>query len=312
MNDVRLNFNTVVKLGQIIRIHIVLGGGLAYAIGILLAILETQRFSFIEAGVGYLVVFFGDLSTHYSNDYFDVEVDQQREMNKYFAGKRILVRNPTLRPFAKEISSALTLLSIGIAGITIAYYQVPVTFLVVTIIGNIVGWVYSAPPLRLSARGMGELLVALSTGWIIPSSGYLVVRGHFDPLFIFFTIPFILYGFMLSLSLEAPDSEIDHTSRRRNLVVRKGLGFTISSICAASALASALFLTYRWRISSPIIDLQTISLFSVIPLLAGCYGVYAFFWKNADLNRVSTINVMSLFAFNLLFSGYCIYLILVS
>lgn len=308
MNDVRLNFNTIQKLGQIIRIHIVLGGGLAYAIGVLLAILQTQQFSVIELALGYIVVLFGDLSTHYSNDYFDVAVDQQSKMTKFFAGKRILVDNPALHPLAKSISILLMMLSIGIAGITVVYFQVSVFFVVIAIIANITGWLYSAPPVRLSSRGMGELVVAVSTGWIIPSSGYLVVRGRFDSLFLLFTIPFILYGFMLSLSLEAPDQEVDST-RRRNLVVRKGLRFIASSILFVSGTASALFITFTWSIPSTIIDLRMVTVFSIVPLLAGLFGVYAFFWKKANLNRISTLNVLSLFAFNLLLCGYCIYLI---
>jgi hypothetical protein len=113
---------------------------------------------------------------------------------------------------------------------------------------------------------------------------------------------------MLSLSLEAPDQEVDST-RRRNLVVRKGLRFIVSSILFVSGTASALFITYTWSIPSTIIDLRVVTVFSIVPLLAGLFGAYAFFWKKANLNRISTLNVLSLFAFNLLLCGYCIYLI---
>jgi 1,4-dihydroxy-2-naphthoate octaprenyltransferase len=201
--------------------------------------------------------------------------------------------------------------SIGIAGIMVVRFQAPPFFAVMAILANVAGWFYSAPPVRLSARGAGELVVAVSTGWIIPSAGYLVVRGRFDPLFLFCTIPFMLYGLMLSLSLEAPDSEVDRP-KRRNLVVRKGLRVTVFSIVLTSAVASVLFLSYAWLMITSVIDLRMITVFSLIPLAAGLFGAYAFFWETTNLNRISTLNVMSLFAFNLLFNGYCFYLLALS
>jgi 1,4-dihydroxy-2-naphthoate octaprenyltransferase len=130
---------------------------LAFSIGTLLGVLNGGVFSLSHVILGYLVVFCGDLSSHYSNEYYDVDVDQYVQKRKVFAGKGILVDNPRLRPISWSISITLLVLSIVFAGITVLWYDVPVVFILITIGANLLGWFYSAPPLRLTARGLGEI-----------------------------------------------------------------------------------------------------------------------------------------------------------
>ena len=40
-------------------------------------------------------------------------------------------------------------------------FSLPFLFLVFVIVGNIVGWFYSAPPLRLVYRGLGEMMMMM-------------------------------------------------------------------------------------------------------------------------------------------------------
>ncbi len=96
-------FNAL-KVLRVIRLHIIIGGALAFSIGALLAIIEGGIFRFEIVAFGYATVFFGDLSTHFSNDYFDVEIDEQSEKRKFFGGSKILVGNPSLRLLSRNIS----------------------------------------------------------------------------------------------------------------------------------------------------------------------------------------------------------------
>jgi 1,4-dihydroxy-2-naphthoate octaprenyltransferase len=296
--------DTIRKILGIIRVHIVIGGALAFSIGTLLGVLTGGVFSLLRVILGYLVVFFGDLSTHYSNDYFDVDVDQYVQKQKVFAGKGILVENPWLRPISRRIAIALLMLSITFAGITVLWYDVPFVFILIMICVNLLGWFYSAPPLRLTARGLGEITIAFVTGMIIPGAGYLVVRGRFDPIFISFAIPFILYGLILSLSLEAPDVRIDRSVERRNLAVRGGLRVLFSSIMALAIAATLIFLIYARSMVPLFIDLRILVLFSLIPLAAGLYSGFTIFQRPIDIHRLGTLNVVSLFVFNLLMNVY--------
>ena len=298
------NIDTIRNLLRIIRVHIVVGGALAFSIGTLLGVLTGGVFSLPQVILGYLVVFCGDLSTHYSNDYYDVDVDQYIQQRKVFAGKGILVDHPRLRPIARAISLTLLGLSIVFAGIIVLWYEIPFVFVLITIGANLLGWFYSAPPLRLTARGLGEITIAMVTGMIIPGAGYLVVRGGFDPLFFFFALPFMLYGLVLSLSLEAPDLHVDQRVGRRNLAVRGGLRTLFTAIMALTLAATLLFLIYTRSMKPPLMDLRVLVLVSVIPLTTGLYGGLTIRQQSADVHRLGTLNVASLFVFNLLLNVY--------
>jgi 1,4-dihydroxy-2-naphthoate octaprenyltransferase len=94
-------------------------------------------------------------------------------------------------------------------------FGAPIEFLIVILGASLVGWFYSAPPLRFISRGFGEFALAVVTGFAIPGLGYLAIRGQFDPLFFYFAIPFIMYGLMLSLSLQVPDIEVDSKGNKK-------------------------------------------------------------------------------------------------
>jgi 1,4-dihydroxy-2-naphthoate octaprenyltransferase len=279
---------------RIIRPHIVAGGILAYSLGVLLALVEGGTLNLPLIILGYGVVFLGDLSTHFSNDYFDVELDSQVKSKKFFSGKKILVNNPQLLPLTKNISLILLVLSIVLSAVVVIFFGAPIEFLVITVAANFLGWAYSAPPIRLSSRGLGELTIAAATGFIIPSIGYLSVKGQLNPIFLSLSIPFMLYGFFLSLNLEAPDIESDQKGRKRTLAVRTGKRNVFIVVLAVPLFAALTFLVLFLQFSTGILDLKTLFLFSLIPVAASIIGFVTFFQKRA-LNRFSTLNICSLF-----------------
>jgi len=293
----------VLKILKIVRFHIVVGGVLAFSVGALLALAGGGSFDPTRFILGYAVVLLGDLSTHYSNDYFDVEVDKHIEQKKFFAGSGILVNNPNLRSLSRRISLSLLAFSNILAVGLVIFLDVPIEFFVVILVADLVGWFYSAPPLRLTSRGVGELVVACVTGLAIPGLGYLAVRSQFDPLFVYFALPFVMYGLMLSLSLEAPDVEIDRKGGKRNLVVRKGTRSVFLFVFALSVLAALAFFLYGWFVTYSIVDFSFVFLFSLVPLTAGLFGFVVVLQKK-EVNHSSALNVGSLFVFNILMIVY--------
>ena len=298
----------VLKILKIVRFHIVVGGVLAFSVGALLALAGGGSFDPTRFILGYAVVLLGDLSTHYSNDYFDVEVDKHIEQKKFFAGSGILVNNPNLRSLSRRISLSLLAFSNILAVGLVIFLDVPIEFFVVILVADLVGWFYSAPPLRLTSRGVGELVVACVTGLAIPGLGYLAVRSQFDPLFVYFALPFVMYGLMLSLSLEAPDVEIDRKGGKRNLVVRKGTRSVFLFVFALSVLAALAFFVYGCFVTYSIVDFSFVFLFSLVPLTAGLFGFVNVLQKK-EVNLSSALNVGSLFVFNMLMIVYLLAII---
>jgi 1,4-dihydroxy-2-naphthoate octaprenyltransferase len=302
---------SIPKFLRIIRIHIVVGGALAFSLGALLAIVGGGSFDPARVVLGYTVVLLGDLSSHYSNDYFDVEVDRYIEQKKFFAGSNLLVTNPYLRSLSRHVSLSLLALSNILAVALVLFLGAPIEFFIVILGASLVGWFYSAPPLRLTSRGFGEASVGCVTGFAIPALGYLAVRGRFDPLFVYFAVPFVMYGFMLSLSLEAPDVEVDRKGGKRNLAVRIGARSVFFLILALTVSATLTFFVYNWLVTSAVVDLGVVALFSIAPLIAGLLGFVGVFQKRG-VHRFSALNVASLFVFNMFMVAYLLAITLVA
>jgi 1,4-dihydroxy-2-naphthoate polyprenyltransferase len=301
----------ITKILLIIRFHIVAGGALAFLLGALLANVAGGSFDFMRVGLVYLVVFLGDLSTHYSNDYFDVEVDQLGERRKFFSGSRILVSYPNLRFLAKSVSVSLLVLSDVVAALLVVFFGLPAELLVIAVGANFLGWFYSAPPMRLISRGLGEIVVAVVAGLVIPAVGYLAVCGSFDWLFAFFAVPFVLYGLMLSLSLGVPDRELDLKSGKRNFAVRRGELGVFVVIQAGTCLASLTFFVFAWLRVFVVIDFWLVFLFSLVPLIAGVAGLTGVLQKR-NVSVLSGVNIASLFLLNALMVIYLLFAVFVA
>lgn len=108
------------------------------------------------------------LSVSYTNDYWDFEVDHYNQPTLFAGGSGVLIQNPELRSFAKNFGILLIVLSLSLA-VVFSYIYSSVTFLLIALLGNLLAWYYSAPPLKLSYLGLGEVATALS-GFILPAA----------------------------------------------------------------------------------------------------------------------------------------------
>ena len=298
-----MSSSNATKLLKIIRFHIVAGGLLAFSLGALLALANGGSFNPAVVFSAYFAGLLGDLSTHYSNDYFDVEVDKYIQQKKFFGGSGILVNNPNLRPSSKAIAVSL-LAAANVSAVAFSLFLgAPIEIFAVILVASLTGWFYSAPPTRLISRGFGEAAIACVTGFAIPAVGYLAVRGQFDPLFCYLAVPFVMYGFMLSLSLEAPDAEIDRKGGKKTLIVRKGARNVFLLILALTASTTLLLFVYNWLAASPVLNIGVLAVFSFAPLTAALVGFVGVLQKQ-NVNRFSTLNVASLFVFNMLTVTY--------
>jgi len=290
---------------KIIRVHIVVGGILAFTVGALLGVANGGTFIPLYFVVCYTSVLFGDLSTHFSNDYFDVKQDKASFKKAVFSKHKVLTDKPEMLPLTRKIAVTLLIVSLLISFFAVLFKIVPLEFLLILIAANFLGWFYSAPPLRLVSRGLGEVAIALAVGFAIPTAGYLSTKGAIDNWYGLFVIPFILYGFMLALSLEAPDVEGDCLGGKKTLAVTKGIRVAFALAFSAAFTAFLIFVYFTLlRISYPI-DLSIITALSSLPLILGFLGLLQIY-KGKNARIPSAINVASLFAINMLIIVYLI------
>lgn len=302
-----MNFNTTLKIVRLGRLQFILGGFLFFCAGALLALLLNAQFNLEKFIMGYAALFAAHLSVSYSNDYFDFEVDQFQKHTRFSGGSGVLIANPELREFSKNFALFLMGLSIFLAIITTILLQLPVSFFILILCGNLLGWYYSAPPLRLSYRGLSELATVL-TGFIVPGIGYVILMGKLDVNFLIFAIPLMLYELLFIINVEIPDMEADSFGGKKTAVVVYGrqFGFIIGAIAAVMATLSFIFMPLI-NLNIPHINWALVAIFSLIPLGLGVLSV-----RKKPVNRKSAIklvnyNLLSLSIFIILVNTYFIY-----
>jgi 1,4-dihydroxy-2-naphthoate octaprenyltransferase len=113
------------------------------------------------------------------------------------------------------------LLWLGAAGIAISYF-------------------YTAPPLKLVHRGLGELAVALGFGPIMVLGSYWVQRQHYAWRPLIISIPVALLVMLILYANEIPDRISDARVGKRTLVVRLSQSKVIAGYALSAAAAYAV------------------------------------------------------------------------
>jgi len=289
----------ILKLG---RLPFLLFGLLCFTTGALLAIFLNTPFFWDRFLWGYTVLLFAHLSVSYTNDYWDFEVDHYNQPTLFAGGSGVLVQNPELRPFAKKFGIILIILSLSLAVIFSLIYSSS-TFLLIAIFGNFLAWYYSAPPLKLSYRGFGEIATALS-GFILPAAGYVAIYGHLDLKIVLFTLPFVIFMTSFILSVEIPDMEGDKKGHKKTFIVKNGRkkGFIVIGLVGLLGTLSLILLS----LSSifPGINFQLLALMSLVPSLVGMYLLISRTSKRERATKLVNWNILVLVVFITVFDLY--------
>jgi 1,4-dihydroxy-2-naphthoate octaprenyltransferase len=297
------------KLLQVSRPQFLTLGLALFIFGAAWAVLFGAPFSLARFLLGYLVIMPAHLSVSYSNDYFDVDVDKFGKPTLFSGGSGVLIEHPELREPAKWMAIGLILCSLLMGVVFQALYPYPLWFLGLILLGNLSGWFYSAPPLKLAYRGLGELLTIATAGFLLPMMGYLVARGSIDGNGLLFVVPLLLYAAAFTLIVEIPDLEVDRLGNKRTWVVRKGRAFGFALMAIAVLLATLFFVCFPFFFSRVYpLDFHVLGVFSLLPL---GMGLIAFFKRpterGAAIKLVGGI-MASLAIFCLLADAYLIYL----
>ena len=302
---------SIAKLFQVARPQFLLAGMALYAFGALWALLLGAPFSLPRILLGYLVLLPAHLSISYSNDYFDVEVDKHDKPTFFTGGSGVLLDHPELRKPALWTAISLIVCSMALGIVLQIVYSFPIWFLGFVLLGNLLGWFYSAPPLRLAYRGFGELAMAFSIGVLIPGLGYLVTSGQMNRDGFIFLVPLSLYGLAFLLTVEIPDMESDRLGNKRTWVARKGRSFGFTVIAVSFLLATLFFFCFPWLTSQIYpLDFRFLGILSLLPLAAGSIGLLK---RNADrqsANQVVNLIMITIAALCILADGYMAYLLL--
>jgi 1,4-dihydroxy-2-naphthoate octaprenyltransferase len=300
MDSGRRTAINVLKMG---RLRFLWPGFSLYLLGALLALASGATFSAERFVFGCLVLVTGQLSVHYSNDYFDYEADSRTAVVALSGGSGILPKYPELRPYAKWLGISLAVLSVALGMAFTFVFEFPITYLGLAIFGNLIGWFYTAPPVGLAYRGPGELATMIAVGFLMPAIGdFSQSAGGLSPLFLLSLPALLLYSLSFTIDVEILGMEGDIAGGKRNLVVRHGraAGF------AAMALLTIVATIYLAALSAGHyrISFMPVFLLSFLPLLPALYGQVKQPADRAEAVILVQINAGCFLLFVLLMDAY--------
>jgi 1,4-dihydroxy-2-naphthoate polyprenyltransferase len=299
----------MIKLLRLARPHFLLASLVLFTMGAAWAIILGAEPGFWKLIWGFLVVFCAQLSVSFSNDYFDAETDRFGDPSLFAGGSGILVRYPELKALAKRAALVCILLSLALGLFFTIHYSYPVWFFGLILIGNLLGWYYAAPPIRLAYRGLGEISTSIAAGVFLPGMGYMAATGVLDGNGMAIMIPLLLIGLAFILSVEIPDMEADRLGGKRTWVARRGrsFGFWVVGILLL-AVAGYFYLVPALIANPPPINFWILGLFSLLPLCAGWIGII----KRPEGKQESTLIVNAIIggmiAFFVFSDTYLLYL----
>ncbi len=247
-----------VRLG---RPHFLTGGFLMYGLGAAVArglpgAPPLDGGSYLW-GQGAITAF--QLMTHYGNDYFDQAADSANATpTRWSGGSRVLGAGAI--PAAAAMIAALLFAATGLTlslGLLLRGSTVSAASL---LLAGGLAWFYSAPPLRLHSRGVGELTTAVVVTALTPFVGFTLqatapeARAAGLPILAATLWPTFALQFAMLLAIELPDAAGDAAVGKKTLVVRCGGAMAARLSCATLiAVYGALPLLVRCDVAPAVL-----------------------------------------------------------
>jgi 1,4-dihydroxy-2-naphthoate octaprenyltransferase len=177
-----------------------------------------------------------------SNDYWDhlngSDALNTRRVFPFTGGSRF-IQNGVISPRA-TLWLARALFAATIVGGLVLAWLVGAGLLWIGIFGVITGWAYSAEPLRLNSRGLGEVCVVL-TFWLVVVGADLVQRGSIGDTALWAGLGYALLTANILYINQFPDREADLAAGKRHWVARMPVdrarwGYVVILVVAALAM----------------------------------------------------------------------------
>ncbi|MEP6680244.1 MAG: UbiA family prenyltransferase [Chloroflexota bacterium] len=277
-------------------------------IPVLLGILIAVRHGSFGVWLALLTVIgasFAHLAINVTNDIFDtLSGADAANVNptQFSGGSRVLLYD--LLTLRQLITVALVLYAGAAAiGLLLVWLTGSLTLLGIGLAGIAVGVAYTAPPLKLVYRGLGEIAVALGFGPIMLLGAYVVQTGRLalEPFVVSITVG-ILVALILYVN-EIPDRSGDAAAGKRTLPVRLTPDTVTGGYLVAALVAFAVIVL---GVAGGLLPWPTLAALAGIPLALRIHtGIRAHYNSPYTLMAVMGSNVnLNLIVGGLLLTGY--------
>ena len=283
------------------------GSLLPVALGAAIAYYHTGAVNWLHLVVAFVGVAGLHAGSNVMNDYFDHKSgcdEANTEFVRPFTGGSRLIQNGLLTPRQVLVESLILFTIAAACGV---YLTAAVGWwaLILGAAGAVSGYFYTAPPLRLCARGAGEIVVGVNFGILVTLGSYYVQTGRLDWVPIIASLPVaILIAAVLYIN-QFQDMQADKSVGKRNLVVRLGK--------KRAAWIFGLVMLLPYAAITVAVSAGAVPLLSLLALSALPVSVRAFMIAKkhySDSRRLVPANVLTIAAHFIvavmLGTGYCL------
>jgi len=235
---------------KLIRLHFYPMTWIAYSMGAMAASRNLKKWNLEVYWIGYLVLFFIELSTILTNEYYDYGTDRlNKNAGPFTGGTRVLVEGKLGFAEVRAGIWASLLLAVSFGYFLIRIDEQVSSFLILLLIllGLFLGLGYTAPPLKFSYRGLGEITVGFTHSPYVILSGYLFQGSSWaDPLPWVLSIPLFLATLPAIILAGIPDRLADREVSKKVITVLWGPreAVILAAFLACLASLSGFFLWY--------------------------------------------------------------------
>ncbi|MBN1153475.1 prenyltransferase [candidate division KSB1 bacterium] len=239
------------------------------------------------------------------NDFFDhlsrTDVINIEFVRPFTGGSRV-IQDGLLSPAAVSKAGFLCIGSGSVIGIYLSVTIDPLIFFM-GIIGVFSAFFYTAPPLALVKRGLGELFIGLNFGILMTTGSYVVQTSQFSwhPVMVSLPISFMIAAILFINEFQ--DYTADRSISKNQLVVRLGkikavYGYIIFMLCSYISIVIVVI----FGVAEPVSLLGLLTL----PLaIRSAQVVRLHFEDNQKLTSANLLTILNhLFTGLLIVTGY--------
>ena len=298
----------IIQMVKLTRAHIGIAVLPSFWLGSLFALVLGYEFNLFIFLMGFIIIFLLYSSASYINDYYDYDADKYNRQFGFSGGSGVLQKFPELKEPTRYLAFVFVALSLILTIILAFITFIPLWSIGFIGIGAFFSWYYSAPPIRLSYRGVGELPHFIA-GLMNAAWGYMLITGTIDIVLIIFAIPLSLHLLNVILIFEIPDREADIHGGKSNFIVNYGRNKSFFIICiifwfTTIYLFGLAFL--EWYSTS--INFYLLAILSFIPSTISTIIYLKKPVEQSIATKYAIKTALSLFVFSIAMLVYFIYL----
>ena len=250
------------------------------------------------------------LALNVANDVFDARLgadDRNVNPTQYSGGSRVIQYGLVSLRRMVAISAGLYAVAIGV-GIALLLTRFSMALLVIGVAGILLSVLYTAPPVKLVYRGLGELTTAIGFGPLMLVGAYVVqTMGALRPEPFVASVPIALLVALILYVNEVPDRPSDGRAGKRTLPVLLSREAVINGYVIAAAAA---FISIVLGVLAGFLPIPALAALLPLPLVLQVRdGLVRYYDQPYGLMAVMAVNIrVHLLVGVLLFASYVVVL----